>query len=62
MRWMQGDRALPDALKKLVSRSKRELINDVSPQGRDTQKFFRWEEMAMMKSKQPRWPINRLIM
>lgn len=62
MRQMQGDRELPDTLEKLVSQSKRELTNDVSPQSRDTQKFFRLKDMAMMKSKQPRWPINRLIM
>lgn len=44
MRWMQGDRELPDTLKKLVSQSKRELINDVSPKGRETKKFFRLKE------------------
>ena len=62
IRWIQGDRELPDTVKKLVSLTKEGLINDFSPKGRDTQKFFRQKEMAMVKSKQSRWPINRLIM
>lgn len=62
MRWIQGGRELPDTLKKLVSLTEEGLINDFCPKGRDTQKFFRKKEMAMVKSKQPRWPINRLIM
>lgn len=62
MRWIQRHGELPETLKKLESPSKKGLINDFSPKGRDTQKFFRKKEMAMVKSKQPRWPINRLIM
>ena len=62
MRWIQGDRELPDTLEKPVSLTKEGLINDFSPKGRNTQKFLRKKEMVMVKSKQPRWPINRLIM
>lgn len=61
MRYIQGGRELPDTLKKPVSLTKEGLINDFSPNGRDTEKIFRKQEMAMVKSKQPRRPRNRLI-
>ena len=35
MRWIQGDRELPNTLKKPVSLTKEGLINDFSPKGRN---------------------------
>lgn len=58
MRSGQGNRELPDTLKELVPLTKEGLINDFSPKGRDTEKFFRKKEMAVVKSKQPRWSVN----
>lgn len=60
MRYIRGAE-FPDTLKNPVSLTKEGLINDFSPKGRDTQEILRKQEMVAVKSKQPRWPMNRLI-